>query len=240
MDSPFRIVGAAALGLVILLAGPVAARAQDGGLRLCNQDAMIVFDASGSMAGSTTEDIFAQTTRLGEVRAALAEVLPQITQQRKVGLITYGPGPARQCNVDLDFRPVPNATKRILGVVDRLKAAGKTPLTEAVREAAQVLHYKTSPGTIVLLTDGEETCGGTPCALGKELAKDGHVTVHVIAYQMKGVQWTGLQSILDVQCLARETGGEYIKAESREDLVKAFLKTLGCPMMSSLPGNVAR
>ena len=42
------------------------------------------------------------------------------------------------------------------------------------------------------------------------------------------------QSFLDVKCLAEETGGLYITAENRQDLVEAFEKTLGCPMMSAV------
>src|SRR4029079_16860367 len=49
-----------------------------------------------------------------------------------------------------------------------------------------------------------------------------------------GYSWTGAQSILDVECLAEATGGLYIAAKNRDDLVKAFEKTLGCPMMSTV------
>jgi Ca-activated chloride channel family protein len=58
--------------------------------------------------------------------------------------------------------------------------------------------------------------------------------VHVIGYQLRGYSWTGAQSILDVECLAEATGGLYITAKNRDDLVKAFEKTLGCPMMSAV------
>lgn len=37
-----------------------------------------------------------------------------------------------------------------------------------------------------------------------------------------------------MKCLAEETGGLYITAENRDELVKAFEKTLGCPMMSAI------
>jgi Ca-activated chloride channel family protein len=50
---------------------------------------------------------------------------------------------------------------------------------------------------------------------------------------MKNFLWTGEQSILDVKCLAEENGGLYITAEDQEQLVAAFEKTLGCPMMSA-------
>ena len=65
---------------------------------------MIVFDASGSMAGNTVQGLFSDVTRIDEVRKALAQVLPTATKFRKVGLITYGPGPYAHCNVELDFR----------------------------------------------------------------------------------------------------------------------------------------
>ncbi|HKB21805.1 MAG TPA: hypothetical protein VKC99_03290, partial [Methyloceanibacter sp.] len=44
-------------------------------------------------------------SRLDKVRATLGEVLPSITRMRRVGLITFGPGPYNQCNVKLDLRP---------------------------------------------------------------------------------------------------------------------------------------
>ncbi len=134
-----------------------------------------------------------------------------------------------------DYRPMPNATKPIMSVVNAINPAGKTPLVDAVKRAAEVLDYKSSPGVIVLLTDGEETCCGAPCELGKMLkAKSDQLTVHVIGVQLKNFNWTGQQSLFDTRCLAEETGGLYISTKNREDLIEAFDKTLGCPMMSRL------
>lgn len=212
-----------------------SAGAQDEAPPPCTEDAMIVFDASGSMAGNMYQGIATTRPRIDEVRKALARVLPTATQFRKVGLITYGPGPYRQCNVELDFRPISDAAERVMSVVNELNPAGKTPLTEAVEQAAEVLDFRTEPGVVVVLTDGEETCGGTPCTLGKSLRADGvSLTVHVIGFQLKNFMWLGPQSILDVMCLAEKTGGLYITAETQEDLVKAFEKTLGCPLMSRM------
>ncbi len=195
---------------------------------------MIVFDASGSMAGNTVQGLFSDKTRIDEVRKALGEVLPGVTRFRKVGLITFGPGPYGQCNVDLAFPPIPNAAERIMSAVNALNPAGKTPLVAAVKQAAEVLDYRTEKGVVVLVTDGEETCGGAPCEFGKFLkANSRDLTVHVIGYQLTGFSWTGAESILDVKCLAEETGGLFITAKNRDDLVKAFEKTLGCPMMSA-------
>ena len=199
---------------------------------------MIVFDASGSMAGSLAEGMAAKIRRIDEVRKALAKALPHVTHFRRIGLITYGPGAYQQCNVDLNLRPIPNAAKPIIQMVSTLNPAGKTPLTEAVEQAAEVLDFRATPGVVVVLTDGEETCGGAPCDLGKRLRAEGaHLTVHVIGFRMTAF-WTGVQSALDVECLAKETGGLYVTANSQEELVHAFEKTLGCPMMSRLPGSL--
>jgi Ca-activated chloride channel homolog len=169
------------------------------------------------------------------VRSALAKVLPAVTRFRKVGLITYGPGPYQQCNVQLALKPEANAADAIMREVDALVPAGKTPLTTAVKQAAEVLDYRNKPGLIVVVTDGEETCGGSPCDLGKQLHDAAlQLTVHIIGFRMKDFSWTGEQSILDAKCLAESTGGLYISAEAEEDMSKALEKTLGCPMLSRL------
>ena len=67
-------------GLIIVLAvGPLRAEAHGAP---CTEDAMIVFDASGSMAGNLDQGIAALKPRIDEVRAALAEILPAATRVR--------------------------------------------------------------------------------------------------------------------------------------------------------------
>ena len=65
-----------------------------------------VFDASGSMYGDGWG--YASTSRMSRIdnaKTAIANVLPTITRSRRVGLITFGPGPYNQCNVKLDLKP---------------------------------------------------------------------------------------------------------------------------------------
>jgi Ca-activated chloride channel family protein len=79
---------------------------------------------------------------------------------------------------------------------------------------------------IVVLTDGEDTCGGSPCRVSKELhAAAVQLTIHVIGLQVKG-------SIVGAQCLADYNGGLYLTPETTDDLIAALEKTLGCPMVS--------
>ena len=157
------------IGLVGLVAGSLASGAEEKKPSPCTEDAMIVFDASGSMSGNMEGGIGTLKPRIDEVRNALAKILPEATRFRRMGLITYGPGPGEQCNVRLDLKPTANASSLIMRDLDALSPAGKTPLTIAVAKAAEVLDYRKKPRMIVVVTDGEETCGASPCELGKKL-----------------------------------------------------------------------
>ena len=184
--------------------GQATARAADKKPTPCNEDAMIVFDASGSMSGNQTLGIPNSEARIDQVRSALAEVLPSATKFRKVGLITFGPGPYNQCNVKLELKPTPDAAEPIMNAVNALVPAGKTPLTSAVEQAANVLDYKNKPGVIVVVTDGEETCGRSPCELAKLLhATAAQLTIHVIAFRYDTFSWTGGNSAMDLSASPR-------------------------------------
>ena len=97
MGSALSAIRLAALVMFAGLAG-LPAVAEDTERTPCNEDAMLVFDASGSMAGTDRLGVSTaiSVTRIDKVRAALAKVLPAATRFRRVGLITYGPGPYQQ------------------------------------------------------------------------------------------------------------------------------------------------
>lgn len=194
----------------------------------CVDDAMLVMDASGSMAAADFPD--GAPSRLHRVRVALGKVLPAVARTRRLGLLVYGPGRNFDTckNIDLRFSPIPNATERILDDVDRLRPQGRTPLTTSVRRAAALLRKTGQPAVIVALTDGEDTCGGDACALARELKmQNPSVTVHVIGYRLTPMN--GSAPAFVERCLADETGGIYATADTTEQLSDALSQTLGCP-----------
>jgi Ca-activated chloride channel family protein len=226
------VLAFALLGALLLGASAVAPAVSPGNdPSHCESDAMIVFDASGSMTGMG----FGETTvtRIQQVRRALATVLPQVAPVRKLGLVVFGPGSHSQCeNIDLKLSPAPNSATRIMGEVDRLQPYGQTPLTNAVAVAADALDFHDRPAVIVLLTDGEETCRGNPCALGQALRSTGAgVTVHVIGYMLNGTNVPAGSQY--VRCLSETTGGMFISTETTDELIEALQKTLSCPVLSS-------
>ncbi len=236
----------AAVAVLAIVSQADAARAEDAAAddakkTPCTDDAMIVFDASGSMSGNQTLGIPNSKPRIDEVRWALQQVLPSATRYRRVGLVTYGPGPYNQCNVSLAMKPTSNAAKPIMRAVNRIVPAGKTPLTSGVEQAAEALDYRNKPGVIVVVTDGEETCGRSPCDLAKLLHDNAaQLTVHVISFRYASYSWTGQNSVMDLMCLADQNNGLYIKANNEQELADALEKTLDCPMISQAPLNPIR
>jgi Ca-activated chloride channel family protein len=216
------------LALSALLIGGATVHAQQS--QPCTEDAMIVFDASKSMAVAAGDNTGLR--RIDSVRAALARILPRVAPKRRLGLITYGPGSRPACvNVSLEFKPAPNAAAKIMSRLDALKPDGKTPLTRAVRMAADALDYRHRPATIVLLTDGEETCSGGPCALAQLLKAEGaRATVHVISYRIASA--VGADGVFASRCLADETGGLYAAADTVDEVAAALETALACPMVS--------
>jgi Ca-activated chloride channel homolog len=235
-----RVPAVTVAAVLVGLASP-ATLAEETKRDPCRDDAMIVFDASGSMSGNQVLGIPNSRPRIDEVRSALSHVLPSAARLRRVGLVTYGPGPYNQCNVSLDLKPTANATEPIMRAVNSIVPAGKTPLTAGVEQAAEALDYRTTPGVIVVVTDGEETCGGSPCDLAKYLHDNAaQLAVHVIAFRYEGYSWTGGSSITDLMCLAEQNNGLYIKANDEGELIDALEKTLACPMISQAPLNPVR
>jgi Ca-activated chloride channel family protein len=190
----------------------------------CQSDAMIVFDASGSM-GAT--DYAVKLPRIARVKNAMQTVIPEVAPLRRLGLIVYGEGAYNDCDsIELRLRPTPDAADTLLNAIKKINPRGRTPLTRSVELAAEELDYRNKPATVVLLTDGEETCGGDPCRTAKALkaeAKD--LTIHVIGYREQGGYFTA-------RCMSDQTGGDYKSVKTEEELIEALRKTLGCPFIT--------
>ena len=205
----------------------------------CAVDAILVFDGSASMA-QIGYDV-SEPTRIVEARAAIRAAMPDITPYRRVGLLVYGPGPLEACdNIDLRFAPVERASPAIIAAIDALRPKGLTPLAASVRKAAETLDYRHKPGIVVVVTDGNETCGGRPCALGEALSREGaDLTVHVIGFKVvvdffswdNPEQQTYDEANTVAKCMADRTGGIFVSTQTVDELADALRVTLGCPVV---------
>ncbi len=71
------------------------------------------------------------------------------------------------------FAPVARARQNMIDKVKSMKASGMTPIALSLEQAAIDFPDKKARNVIVLVTDGEESCGGDPCAVSARLQAQG-------------------------------------------------------------------
>lgn len=205
-----------------------AAIAQDD-----SRDVMVVFDMSGSMWGQV--DGVAKVEIARDAFSGLA--LDWNANGTRAGLIAYGHRRKGDCS-DIELLAHPEDQADISGLVAGLQPRGKTPLSDAVRQAAEALKFTENAATVVLLSDGVETCDADPCAVGAELEALGlDFTAHVIGFDI--AQGDKAQ----LQCLASATGGQYFDAADASGLAGAMddvARVTGAQMSPSEPEIVAQ
>lgn len=181
------------------------------------EQSLIVLDASGSMWGRIDGK-----PKLEIAREALRTVLGGMAAEKEIGLLAYGHREKGNCSdIELVVPPGRNKAGAINETAAKLRFLGKTPLTEAVRQAAVALRYTEEKATVILITDGIETCQADPCALGAELAKAGvGFTAHVVGFDLSR------EDGRKVACLAERTGGRYIAAANAAQLQDALKTTV--------------
>lgn len=176
--------------------------------------AILVLDASGSMWQPLQGRSKVEIAR-DAVDAMLADWDPAVS----LGLIAYGHRRRGDC-ADIEVLRAAEGFDRaaISQAVRGLNALGMTPITAAVRRAAEELRFTEHRATVILVSDGEETCNADPCALGAELAAQGiDFTAHVIGFDLpEGPAREQLQ------CLASRTGGRYLDARDAGELTAAL------------------
>ncbi|MCX7304356.1 MAG: VWA domain-containing protein [Hyphomicrobiales bacterium] len=200
-----------AAGAFLLAANAIAAAADR---------TIIVLDASGSMWGQIDGK-----PKVEIARETLRTVLASVPADMELGLMAYGHREKGSCSdIELVVPPAAGSAATITQAADGMKFLGKTPLTAAVRQAAEALRYTEEKSTVILITDGIETCDADPCALGKELEQSGvDFTAHVVGFGLTAEEGR------EVACLAENTGGKYLQASDAAALKDALTATVVAP-----------
>lgn len=191
-----------------------------------DENVMVVFDGSNSMWGQIDG-----TAKIEIARDVMENLLGEWVEERSVGLMAYGHRRRGDCgDIEVLVEPGQQARSSILERINAITPTGKTPLTDAVEQAAKVLSYTDQPATVVLISDGLESCDRDPCALAEALEKDGVAfTAHVVGF--------GLASDADASslaCIAEKTGGQYITAANSDEL-GAALSAVGTTVAAAAP-----
>ncbi|MFG2560355.1 VWA domain-containing protein [Streptomyces sp. NPDC048496] len=176
----------------------------------------LVLDVSGSMR---TRDIDGQS-RMAAAKQAFNEVLDAVPEQVQLGIRTLGadyPGDDRKvgCKDTKQLYPVgPLDRVEAKTAVATLAPTGWTPIGPALLGAADDLEGGDSTRRIVLISDGEDTCGPLdPCEVARDIAARG---IHLVIDTLGLVPNAKIREQLT--CIAEATGGTYTAVQHTDEL----------------------
>ncbi|WP_170321422.1 VWA domain-containing protein [Acrocarpospora pleiomorpha] len=180
---------------------------------------IFLVDTSGSMAG----------TKLGQAKSALNASVNALSQADVAGLQNFG----GNCGDGGTLQVPPSSTNRteLHEAIDGLSASGGTPTTDALELAAANFPSAATEKILVLVSDGESTCGD-PCPTAKQLHDQLGIsfTAYTVGFQTSG------QAETELSCIADATGGKYFAATDTEGIRNAINAALGstpvaCPAL---------
>lgn len=184
---------------------------------LAAERAIIILDGSGSMWAQIDGK-----ARIEIARETLNKVLQGVPEELELGFMSYGHREKGSCDdIELLVPPAAGTGAAISKAAAGITPKGKTPISAAVQLAAEDLKYTEDKATVILITDGLETCEADPCALASTLESQGvDFTTHVVGFGLTDEE--GKQ----VACLAENTGGKYIAAGDEAALAEALKTTV--------------
>ncbi|MEJ6398678.1 vWA domain-containing protein [Yoonia sp. 208BN28-4] len=183
---------------------------------------ILVMDGSGSMWGQI--DGVAKITIAQDVVGDLLQTFPD---DQGLGLTVYGHRERGNCtDIETVVAPAPGTRDAIIDAVNGIKPLGKTPMTDAIIAAAEALRYTEDSATVILVSDGVETCNPDPCAAARLLEEAGiDFTAHVIGFDVG----SDADALAQMQCIADETGGDFLTADNAIELTDALTAVVEDP-----------
>ena len=174
---------------------------------------LFILDGSGSMWARLEGDI----EKIVVAKKKMTELV-QDWDDANMGLIVYGHRRKGDCDDIELLSPVGQADPAtIIKQVQAVSPKGKTPITKSIMLAAKQLEAIKEETTIILVSDGEETCEGDPCDYTRTLKEKGiNFTMHVVGFDVNDEQRAQLE------CIAKAGGGRYFSAQNAMQLKEAF------------------
>ncbi len=206
---PWSTVGIVTLSLSLAFAGGGGVAAQEAG----PAPLLVIFDASGSMWGQIEGE-----NKIVIARRVLGGVVDGLAEGAEVGLIAYGHRREGDCDDIETIVPMgPLDAPALKATIDGINPKGKTPITKALETAFAALAGRAGGTTVVLVSDGLETCGGDPCAAVRTAKAAGaEFLLHVVGFDVAG------EDVSQLECAAQAGEGLFLSAESAEELSGAI------------------
>jgi hypothetical protein len=165
------------------------------------------------------ERLHREPTRIVTAKQATIDVMQRLPKDVGTGLVVVDqcPGGARNLG-----RFSPSQRGQMINRLSQLRPHQGTPLADGLLQGGELADGVTRQSTILLVSDGEENCGGDPCFVARNLKRQKpHLKINVI-----DIGGTGAAN-----CAAELTGGKVYTVSNVKELnlavERATQETLG-------------
>lgn len=183
----------------------------------------IILDASGSMLQRLDG-----RRRIEVARAAVNDLVTAgLPAGAALALRVFGDGAPGACSTSLALPPAPAEAALVQAALEAIapRNLARTPIAAALKEVANDLQGVEGTKTVIVITDGEETCEGDPRAEIDALMAAGiEVRVNIVGFAVgdemlkaRFREW------------ARAGGGRYVDARGAEELSQAVKEAAAVP-----------
>jgi hypothetical protein len=181
----------------------------------------IIMDASNSMWGQ-----IAGEAKITIARKVLAQIINGLPDSMNIGMRVYGHryglnDPKACTDTELVVPIGPVAKAQLIDTVNKIQLKGKTPLVISVLEA--IKDFENIPnGSIILVTDGIESCNGDIKSIAPAIKAAGlELQVNIVGFDIKEAA-----ARQELESIAKSTQGRYIDARNSGELLSALEQTL--------------
>lgn len=186
----------------------------------------MILDGSNSMWGRLQGE-----PKISIAKEVMTDLINDWDDTVPLGLMIYGHRQKKDCqDIEIVSRPGKVDRKALIDKVQSISPRGKTPINLSLTTAsAELLLQRLQDPSIprdartslVLVSDGLETCSGDPCATARDLkVKNPGMDVHVIGFDVTNEESRALQ------CIADNTGGKFFRAGNADELQAALKETV--------------
>jgi len=179
---------------------------------------IFIYDASGSMWGKMDGK-----TKMEIASSVLSNAINDFAENQRIGLVAYGHRKKGDCQDVETLVAMDNSSKSsITKAVSSIKPLGMTPLAYAATTVIGHLRESKEKATVILITDGIESCDGNICDVVKNAKNEGiNFKLHIVGFGLKAGETEQLE------CAAKAGDGKYYDAADASGLSDAMLEVAG-------------
>jgi len=178
-----------------------------------NSPILFIYDASGSMWGKLGSE-----TKKEAAASVLINTISGLESGQKIGFMAYGHRIKSDCkDVELLVELENTSKPKIISAIENINPLGKTPLAYSAELAINKIKEADSKTTIILVTDGIESCNGDLCEVIRLAKQEGiDFKMHIVGFGLRDGETEALK------CAAKHGDGNYYNAEDSNQLAEVL------------------